>query len=613
MTNTADGPGLAKSAAAAPGYDADALRKKYREERDKRLRSDGIDQYIQPTGEFAQFVDDPYVEPGYTREPLKDEVDVVLVGGGFSGLMTGARLRQTGVENIRFIEKGGDFGGTWYWNRYPGVSCDIESYIYMPMLEEMDYIPREKYSRGPEIWAHAKAIAEKYDLYRDTCFQTQVTEMRWEEDSSRWIISTNRGDEMKARFVCMANGFLQRPKLPGIPGVETFKGRVFHTCRWDYGYTGGDSDGKLSGLRDKRVGIIGTGATAIQSIPHLGRSAQRLYVFQRTPSPIDVRANRPTDADWGRSLEPGWQEHRMDNFQFFTAGGSQEEDLVDDSWTDIVHKRISEIRSNKDADPSAAKSIDECMETADFIKMEEIRARVDAIVEDPETAEALKPYYRPFCKRPCFHDEYLQTFNRPNVTLVDTHGAGVERVTEKGVVVDGEEYELDCLIYATGFEVWTDYARRAGYETFGRDGLSLSEKWKNGITTLHGMHIHGFPNCFMMSIAQSGVTMNYTYIANEQSKNLAYIISLALKNDVKTLEVSAAAEAGWVASVLQHSNDRSEFFENCTPGYINNEGSDRSQFRQNGFFSGEPIEFKKILEDWRAEGGMMGLESKSSG
>jgi cyclohexanone monooxygenase len=612
MTKTSPGPSHTGASGADPGYDADALRAKYREERDKRLRSDGVDQYVQVSGEFARFVDDPYVEPGYTREPLTDEVDVVVIGGGFGGIMAGARLRQAGVEDIRLIEKGGDFGGTWYWNRYPGVACDIESYVYMPMLEDMDYIPKDRYARGSEIHAHAKAIAEKYDLYRDVCFQTLVTELRWDEDSSRWTISTDRGDAIRARFVCLANGFLQRPKLPGIPGVETFKGRSFHTCRWDFEYTGGDAEGNLSGLRDKRVGIIGTGASAIQAIPHLGASAEHLYVFQRTPSPIDVRGNRPTHPDFGSGLEPGWHEHRMDNFQFYTAAGSREEDLVKDGWTDLVHKKISILRANKKLDRSERMSISECMEAADFVKMEELRARVDAVIEDPATAEALKPYYRPFCKRPCFHDEYLPTFNLPNVTLVDTHGLGVERVTETGVVVDGEAYELDCLIYATGFEVWTEYARRSGYETYGRDGLSLSEKWKDGITTMHGMHIRGFPNCIMMSIAQSGVTMSFTYILNEQTKILAHVISRALAADRKTFEVSQEAETEWVDSVLAHSSDRSAFFEDCTPGYINNEGRDREKFRQNGFFFGEPTEFKKILEEWQAAGDMKGLELEES-
>jgi cyclohexanone monooxygenase len=589
------------------GFDPDALREKYREEREKRLRPDGNDQYLQVTGEFAHFVDDPYVEPGYTREPLTDEVEVALIGGGFGGLLAAARLRQLGVENLRVIEKGGDFGGTWYWNRYPGVACDIESYVYMPLLEELEYVPKEKYSRGPEIFAHCKAIAGKYDLYRNACLQTEVTGIRWDGNSSRWIISTDHGDAMKARFVCLANGFLQKPKLPGIPGVETFQGHTFHTSRWDYGYTGGDSDGSLTGLRGKRIGLIGTGATAVQCVPHLGASAEHLYVFQRTPSSIDVRANRPTDPAWARGLEPGWHQQRMDNFQILTTGGYQEEDLVNDGWTDIIRKLLTMMLAEEDPDLSP-EALARTLETADFMKMEEIRARVDSIVKDPATAEALKPYYRQFCKRPCFHDEYLQTFNRPNVTLVDTHGAGVERVTEKGVVVAGEEYELDCLIYATGFEVGTDYARRAGYEIVGRNGLTLSEKWQDGIRTLHGLHIHGFPNCFMMSIAQSGFTVNFPHMINEQARHIAYIVERALDQGIRSLEASRDAEAEWVDAVIERGDRTVEFGEQCTPGYYNNEGQLGETSRQGGFYFGGPTEFVEILEAWRADGSMQGLE-----
>jgi cyclohexanone monooxygenase len=587
-------------------FDPDALRAKYREEREKRLRADGNDQYVEVTGELSHFVDDPYAEPGYSREPLTDEVDVLLIGGGFAGLLAGARLRQLGVENIRVIEKGGDFGGTWYWNRYPGVACDIESYVYMPLLEELDYVPTEKYSRGSEIFAHCKAIAEKYDLYRDVCFQTEVTEARWCEESSRWIISTNRGDAIRARFVCLANGFLQKPKLPGIPGVASFTGHVFHTSRWDYAYTGGDSNGKLTGLHDKRVGIIGTGATAVQCVPHLGKSAGHLYVFQRTPSSIDVRANRPTDSEWARALEQGWHQQRMDNFQILTAGGYQEEDLVNDGWTDIIRKLLSMMLAEESPDLSP-EAVAKTMEMADFMKMEEIRARVDSIVEDPATAEALKPYYRQFCKRPCFHDEYLQTFNRENVTLVDTQGAGVERVTEMGVVVAGEEYQLDCLIYATGFEVGTGYARRAGYELVGRNGLSLSQKWADGVRTLHGLHMHGFPNCFMMSIAQSGFTVNFPYMINEQAKHIAHIVERALAKGLQSLEVSEQAESDWVDAVVACGERTAEFGENCTPGYYNNEGKPEKAGRQGGFYFGGPKEFVEILEAWRADGSMKGL------
>jgi len=592
------------------GFDPDALRAKYREERDKRIRPEGNEQYVEVKDAFAHFVDDPYVAPGFTREPLVDEVDVLLIGGGFGGLLTGARLRERGVSNVRIIEKGGDFGGTWYWNRYPGVACDIESYIYLPLLEELDYVPKEKYSRGEEIFDHCRAIAKKYDLYRDVCFQTEVTGVRWDDAAARWIVATNRDDSICARFIVLANGFLQRPKLPGIPGIDEFRGHSFHTSRWDYAYTGGDASGNLTGLRDERVGIIGTGATAVQCIPHLGADARHLYVFQRTPSSVDVRANRPTDPEWARQLEPGWHQERMDNFQILTAGGYAEEDLVNDGWTDIIRKLLSMMLSDENPDLSP-EALAKSMELADFLKMEEIRARVDSIVADPATAEALKPYYRQFCKRPCFHDEYLQTFNRENVTLVDTHGAGVERITANGVVVAGVEYPLDCLIFATGFEVGTDYSRRAGYELIGREGITLTQKWADGMTTLHGMHIHGFPNCFMLSVMQSGFTVNFPYMIGEQAKHAAYVIEHALSHEVRALEVSQAAESEWVDAVVEFGDRTVEFSESCTPGYYNNEGQPGKASRQNGFYFGGPKEFVEILEKWRADGDLRGLERRS--
>ena len=208
---------------------------------------------------------------------------MAIIGGGFGGLLMGGRLREAGFDDIRVIEKAGDFGGTWYWNRYPGAMCDVESYCYLPLLEELNYIPKHKYSYAPEIFEHSKAIARHYDLYKNACLQTGVSALRWDDTSGRWIIHTDRGDAIRAQFVAMANGPLNRPKLPGIPGITSFTGHTFHTSRWDYDYTGGDSDGNLTGLRDKRVAIIGTGATAVQCIPHLGEWAKHLYVFQRTP------------------------------------------------------------------------------------------------------------------------------------------------------------------------------------------------------------------------------------------------------------------------------------------------------------------------------------------
>ncbi len=589
------------------GFDPNALREKYREERDRRLREDGNAQYVQVKGEFAHFLDDPYAEPGFERAPLSDEVEVLIVGGGFGGLLAGARLRQAGVEDIRIIDPASDFGGTWYWNRYPGIACDIESYTYLPLLEEVGYVPKEKYSYGPEILDHSQAIARKFELYRDVCFQTRVEELHWDEDAARWIISTNRGDRMKAHHICLATGPLNRPKLPGIPGIEEFEGYSFHASRWDYEYTGGDSSGNLTGLKGKRVGIIGTGATAVQCVPHAGEWADQLYVFQRTPSSIDVKNNPPTDPEWAKAQQPGWHQHRMDNFNALVSGVPQAEDLVKDGWTDLIGKLVVGMQKGRSSDMTPA-GIAKAVEIADFEKMEEIRARVDSIVNDPDTAEALKPYYRQFCKRPCFHNEYLEAFNRPNVTLVDTHGKGVERITKKGVEVDGHEYELDCLIYASGFEVGTDYSRRAGLELHGRGGERLSEKWAGGIRSLHGMHVNGFPNCFIMSNPQAGFTASYPHLLDEQAKHLAYIIRTCADNDARSVEASEAGEAAWVRQCIERARDSGDFFENCTPGYYNNEGHTSELSAQNGFYGGGSIEFFKILEDWRWNGQFEGMD-----
>jgi len=589
------------------GFDPDALRAKYRAERDKRLRSDGNDQYQRLTGDLGHFLDDPFVEDASAREPLEDEVEVAIVGGGFSGLLAGARLRQAGVESLRLIETGGDFGGTWYWNRYPGAQCDIESYIYLPLLEEIGTMPSLKYAFREEIQAHSRAIAEHFDLYRQACFQTRVTELRWDEAANRWSISTDRGDRMRARYVCMAIGPLSRPKLPGIPGVEDFAGHAFHTSRWDYRYTGGDSKGNLTGLRDKRVGIIGTGATAIQCIPFLGESAQHLYVFQRTPSSIDERRNSLTDAGWAASLTPGWQQERIDNFGVLVSGGFQEVDLVSDGWTDII-RNLSGMAARGDLG-SSPEEIAAQVELADFEKMEQIRSRVDAQVQDPATAEALKPYYRQFCKRPCFNDEYLATFNRPNVTLVDTQGRGVERILPNGVVVGGEEFDLDCLIYASGFEVGTDYTGRAGCEIVGRGGEKLSAKWKENVATFQGVVSRGFPNCFFMGGIQSGVTPNFTELYNEQSQHISYIVAEGRKRGAETIEPSEQAQDDWQEVLRGSARANTDFGMECTPGYYNNEGKPgEGPGWFGGNYGGTAHEFFAILRDWRGEGDLPGIE-----
>jgi cyclohexanone monooxygenase len=556
-------------------------------------------------GDFAKYIDDPYVDP-IERDPVSDEVDVLIIGGGFGGLLAGARLREAGVKDIRIVEKGGDFGGTWYWNRYPGAQCDIEAYVYLPLLEELGYMPKEKYTHAPEILAHSSNIGKHFDLYNKALFQTQVTEMQWDNVTARWTVSTNRGDKVRARFVAMANGPLDRPKLPGIPGIATYKGHTFHTSRWDYDYTGGTSEGDLTKLKNKRIAIIGTGATAVQCVPHVGAAAKQLYVFQRTPSGIDVRGNSPTDPEWAANLKPGWQKERMENFNALVSGVPQAEDLVNDGWTDLIGKMVEMFKKGSGG---SDRGIAEIMELANFEKMNEIRARAEELVNDPNTAEDLKPYYAMFCKRPCFHDDYLPTFNRPNVELIDTDGQGVERITEKGIVVNGKEYEVDCIIFGTGFEVGTDYARRAGYEIIGKNGQKLSEKWADGMKSFHGMQSRGFPNCFLMSAQQGGFSANYPHLLNEIAVHLAHIISHAIDSEFKTVEASDQAENSWVDGIINSSGPRMQIGgEGCTPGYYNNEGKPNPIAKYSAFYSGGSIEFWKLLAQWRDEGNFEGIE-----
>ena len=591
-------------------FDPDAMRARYRQERDKRIRQDGNEQYIEMSGDFSHFVDDPYIETAIEREPLIEDVEVLLVGGGFGGLQAGARLRDTGIEDIRIVEKGGDFGGTWYWNRYPGAACDIESYIYLPLVEELGKIPSEKYARAKEILSHARAIGEHYDLYRGAIFQTEVTGMTWDDEAQRWLVATNRGDTLRARFVAMANGPLHRPKLPGIAGIQDFEGHTFHTSRWDYEYTGGGPEGGLNKLADKRVAVIGTGATAIQCVPYVGETAEHLYVFQRTPSSVDMRGNTPTDPEWAKSLEPGWHRERMENFNALVSGVPQAQDLVADGWTDLIGKTMRLFQEAAQNTEAGAPSVAELLEAANFEKMNEIRALVDEKVGDAEVAESLKPYYQMFCKRPCFNDQYLPTFNRPSVDLIDTDGQGVERITSKGIVVAGKEYEVDCIIFATGFEVGTSYARRAGYEIVGRTGETLTEYWSKGLRTLHGLQSHGFPNCFIMSGAQGAFTANYPHLLEECSTHIAHILSHSRAHGFTTIEPSKAAEQEWVETIIQKADSGLGGLggKECTPGYYNNEGQENPLAQQASSYGGGSIQFFEILKEWRETGEYEGLE-----
>ena len=536
-------------------FDPDALRSKYRLERDKRLKIEGNDQYIEVKGDFSYFVEDPYIEEKITREPNTNTYHTVIIGGGFGGVLSGARLREQGINDFRIIEKGGDFGGTWYWNRYPGASCDIESYIYFPLLEETNFVPKRKYTDAAETLDYFKILSDKFSLRNNALFQTEVNEVKWLANEKLWLIKTNRQDSIKARYVIHANGFLNRPKLPAMKGINDYQGHTFHTSRWDYDYTGGDSFGNLDNLKDKKVAIIGTGATAVQCVPHLAASAQKLYVFQRTPSSIDERNNTETNIEWFKSQKSGWQNERRENFEGFLTGNFTNKDLVNDGWTEIFRTILGGLMKNgpsrlvllgwilsaplnrnfyevglrtfirnKFMKYVSREDINRKVEIVDFQKMEKVRARADALVNDPNTAESLKPYYRQLCKRPCFHDEYLQAFNNDNVELIDTDGQGVKEISAEGIIHNGQEFKVDCIIFASGFEVGTDYSRRCGYQVSGIGGITLSEKWKDGLATFHGIHSKGFPNSFFYGPGQGPMTANFTHSLDEQSVHVAYIL-----------------------------------------------------------------------------------------
>lgn len=591
--------------------DKAAIRAKYAQERDKRVRADGNDQYIEIKDQWGQYLEDPYT-PVAQREPVRDHVTVAFIGGGFSGLVSGARLVEAGVTDVRILEKGGDFGGTWYWNRYPGAQCDTAAFVYMPLLEETGHMPSEKYAHAPEILEQCQRIGNQYNLYDKALFHTQVQALSWQEDTRRWLIKTDRGDEFTAQFVGMGPGPLHIPKLPGIEGIESFKGHSFHTSRWDYGYTGGDPLGApLDKLAGKRVAIIGTGATSVQCIPHLAKACEKLYVCQRTPSSVDVRGNHDIDPDWFKEIAtPGWQQRWLENFTANQTGQPIEEDLVQDGWTDLS-KRVRSKISQLDPKDMTLENMMAAYEDSDIEKMEEIRARVNTVVDDPATAEDLKAWYQQLCKRPCFHDDYLKAYNEPACELVDTNGQGVERITESGVVVADIEYEVDCIIYASGFEVGTPFERRSGYDTLGRDALKLSDYWADGMRTLHGTHINGFPNLFMVQATQgANLISNYPHNLTECGTTIAMIVKHALDNGHQTVEVSAQAEQAWL-ELLSNAPPMMIGSTDCTPGYYNNEGKGwgdgKGVVAANGYPAG-PVAYFNYLKGWRSSGNFEGID-----
>ena len=574
------------------------VRARYRSEREKRIRPDGNAQFQSFTGDFADFDTDPWVEPGFTRDPIVDNTTAVIVGGGFAGMLTAIQLTRHGIRDFVIVEKAGDFGGTWYWNRYPGCMCDVESYTYLPLLEETGYMPTEKYASAAEIFGYCQLLGEHFDLYPHALFQTEIESAAWDDNEGRWQIVTSRGDRLSSRFFVTAGGILHKAKLPGIPGIQDFEGHMFHTARWDYSITGGSPTDPMDKLGALRVGIIGTGATAVQLVPQLARAAKEVYVFQRTPSAVGVRNNGPTDEGWFRSLEPGWQEERLQNFTKAVTGQHPEPNLVDDGWTEFMWHDTQQQPADE------AEMLE--LERLDLQTMEALRARVDREVHDPETAEKLKPWYGKHCKRLCFHDDYLPAFNEAHVHLVDTDGRGVDRVTETGVVFDGVEYPVDLLIFASGFEVTTALEHRLGFDPTGRDGVTLGERWADGAHTLHGVLSATFPNLLIIGTIQAGFGVNFVHFLSESARHVAWIVATAEEEGIRSIEATVEAEEEWLFVLYGVAMGLRAYSSTCTPGYYNSEGTPGPGGARNLVYPGSLMHYVGYLERWRSAGDMPG-------
>jgi cation diffusion facilitator CzcD-associated flavoprotein CzcO len=596
----------------AESIDIPALRAKYRRERDRRIRKEHNDQYIPASGKWKDIYEvDPYT-PVAPRDPITGETDAVILGAGFCGMMAAHQLKQAGIDDFYILDHGGNFGGTWYWNRYPGIQCDNDSLVYMPLLEETNYMPSKKFADGYEIHDHCQRIADTFELRRNALFHTLIESLVWDAESNRWLVGTNRGDEIKARFVVLAMGPLNKPKLPGIAGIDRFKGKIFHTARWDYDYTGGEwRNPVLDKLKDKKVAIIGTGATAIQVVPYLAKYAKHTYVVQRTPSTIDERNNRPIDPEWYAGQKPGWQEERIRNFHHAAMErlAPGEPDLVQDIWTEISRNMSAELEAEGWPELSPEEYARR-REVMDYRVMERLRARCD-VVKDPATAEALKPYYRYLCKRPASNDDFYPAFNQDNVTLIDVaETQGLERLTESGFVHDGREYEIDCLIMASGYEVTNDLDRRWGISRLeGESGMSIYDYWREGFQTFQGMMAHKFPNMFFTGFTQAGANASNSKTFIDQGRHIGYIASQALLRGAVRVEPTQAAQDAYIRHLRAVAVDNSDYVNECTPSYFNNEG-DTTKKRH---IFGEPwgegyYAFEDMLAKWRAAGDLAGLQ-----
>ena len=626
------------------GVDTLQVEKRYGEERAKRLRDDTNDQFVEVhlSDKFKHFQEDPWVDSTAVKDIQvmfpENRCQMLILGAGWGGLLYAVQMVEAGIrpEDIRIIDTAGGFGGTWYWNRYPGLMCDVESYIYLPLLEETGYIPRHRYSYSEEIRDYTNLVAKKWGLADSAVFQTKAEKIVWNEAAKEWEVELTqhrKGEpactmNIHTQFIVAASGLLNWPKLPNFPGVLDYKGDTFHTSRWNYALTGGSpADPSLNKLHDKRVAIIGTGATAVQAIPHLARWSKHLYVVQRTPSAVDCRDQRETDEDWFRknvATSAGWQRERIRNFhQHFTTNEKPSVNLVDDEWSRAPS--YSAIIGG----PTGPKSVQEIpaytgtLRALDVRRQNRVRTRVEQIVKDPSVANKLQAWYPTWCKRPCFHDDYLPTFNRDNVTLLDTDGKGVDRLTSDSIVIGDQSYPVDIIIFATGYRtpVSGSPAERANLNIIGRNGVSMSEAWaQNGPTTLHGVLDCNFPNLFLSGAWQASAGPNFSFVLQMLARHAAYIVAEARRKadgQAFTVQPTPAAAEDWGTQIMMRAAAMAAV-AGCTPSYLNAEGAvDRippekqMQAARSGIWGAGIEDFLVHVEAWRAEGGMQGIEVRT--
>ncbi|KAI0385746.1 FAD/NAD(P)-binding domain-containing protein [Hypomontagnella monticulosa] len=634
------------------------ITEKYTAEAQKRMRPEGANQYQilsqSDSDRLRHLADDIWADHAALdaqTPPLKagDSPKFLIVGAGLGGISAAVRLIQAGfsADQIRLVETAGGVGGTWYWNRYPGLHCDVESYVYLPLLEETGYMPSHKYSPGVEIRHYLQDVVKKWNLEDKILFRTKVDKLEWDEAARVWEcdMTTGRGPKgaestplsVTAEFVWGTAGLLAKPQAPKLPGVgiEGFKGDVFHTSLWNYDVTGGTSEEAfpvMSKLKDKRVGIIGTGATAIQVVPCVAQYAKEVYVFQRTPAAVYSRGQRPTDPEeWKKiSGEPGWAEARRENLAGHISNCLPPDapDLVNDEWSrQPAYAALVAGPEFAQVTPDQIPAVIGHFLAQDAENSARLRARIATVVKDKETAAKLTPWYPAWCKRPTFSDAYLEAFNQPNVHLVDTDGKGVESVTPQGLVANGAEVPLDIIVLSTGYRGpgadGADPSIRAGIKVLGRGGKTISESWEaTGPGTLHGYASHGFPNLFWLAPLQSGVTSNHAHALDVQCKAISYLAAAAheraggpAKSGV-TVEVELAAQEAWSMKIMMGAG-RFATMSICTPSYINNEGhiidpnatqEDMMKRARASPYSGGILEFIKEVKQWRDDGKLAGIE-----